>query len=281
MTTKPAVCGIDFGASESYVAYVGKGIVDIVQNEVSKRATPSLTGFNDRERLLGDVALAQIRSNAKNTCRNFKHLLGRKLESPDLQNEPLGLGAIRHFWSTSALCECDDGFAGYSVTYKGEARQMTATQCTAMFLTKLREISEKWCQAKVQDVVIAVPSSFCDVQRQAVLDAAQIAGLNILRVMNEHTATALAYGIYRSNDFDPEKPMTVAFCSMGHSIFSVSIVQFVRGKLRVLSETSDRVGGRDMDECLMREFAAQFQKKADIRVNSETASKKTSITMGF
>lgn len=253
MTTKPAVCGIDFGASESYVAYVGKGIVDIVQNEVSKRATPSLTGFNDRERLLGDVALAQIRSNAKNTCRNFKHLLGRKLESPDLQNE--------HFWSTSALCECDDGFAGYSVTYKGEARQMTSTQCTAMFLTKLREISEKWCQAKVQDVVIAVPSSFCDVQRQAVLDAAQIAGLNILRVMNEHTATALAYGIYRSNDFDPEKPMTVAFCSMGHSIFSVSIVQFVRGKLHVLSETSDRVGGRDMDECLMREFAAQFQKK--------------------
>jgi hypothetical protein len=164
--------------------------------------------------------------------------------------------------------------------------------------------------------------------------------------MNEHTATALAYGIYRSNDFDPEKPMTVAllghcmawdhgrdrgsvrspkrhipnefpvgwrcttplisemdrivpnlslsititmfldisginwtsrFCSMGHSIFSVSIVQFVRGKLHVLSETSDRVGGRDMDECLMREFAAQFQKKAKIAVGVETHG---SIIMG-
>merc|ERR1719421_2757072 len=93
------------------------------------------------------------------------------------------------------------------------------------------------------------------------LDAAQIAGMPCLRLMNEHTATALAYGIYRSNDFDPEKPTTVAFCSMGHSIFSVSIVQFVKGKLTVITEKWDKVGGRDMDECLMREFSAQFKKK--------------------
>ncbi|CAE7297074.1 HSP70-14 [Symbiodinium natans] len=253
VAAKPVVCGIDLGASESYVAYVGKGIVDIVQNEVSKRATSTLVGFTDRERLLGDAALAQIRSNAKNTCRGFKHLLGRKLDAPDVE--------IEKFWSTSELTTCEDGFAGYSVSYKGDARQMMATQCTAMYLTHLKENTEKWCQAKVQDVVIAVPSSFSDTQRQAVQDAARIAGLSVLRVMNEHTATALAYGIYRSNDFDPEQPMTVAFCSMGHSIFSVSIVQFVRGKLRVISEKSDKVGGRDMDECLMREFAAQFKKK--------------------
>ncbi|CAK0821967.1 unnamed protein product [Prorocentrum cordatum] len=111
MVTKSAVIGIDLGASESYVAYVGKGIVDVVQNEVSKRATPTLASFNDRERMLGDQALAQIRSNAKNTCRNFKHLLGRKLDSPDLEKE--------HFWSLSKLAETDDGFAGYDVNYKG------------------------------------------------------------------------------------------------------------------------------------------------------------------
>jgi len=109
--------------------------------------------------------------------------------------------------------------------------------------------------------VIGVPAYFSDVHRQAVLDAARIAGISVLRLMNEHTATALAYGIYRSNDFDPEKPMTVAFCSMGNTIFSVSIVQFVKGRLSVLGEKSDKVGGRDMDECLMREFAAQFKKK--------------------
>lgn len=250
---KPAVIGIDLGSSESYVAYVGKGIVDVVQNEVSKRATSALVGFTDRERLLGDAALAQIRSNAKNSCRNFKHLLGRKCDASDIE--------IEHFWSTCPLVPTSDGYTGYDVTYKGERRQYTATQVTAMFLTKLREVTEKWCQAKVADVVIAAPAGFTDFQRQALLDAAQIAGLSVLRIMNEHTATALAYGIYRSNDFDPEKPMNVVFCSMGHSLFSVSIVQFVRGKLTVLCERSDKVGGREMDECLMREFAAQFQKK--------------------
>eukprot|EP00933_Yihiella_yeosuensis_P047551 TRINITY_DN4339_c0_g5_i1.p1 TRINITY_DN4339_c0_g5~~TRINITY_DN4339_c0_g5_i1.p1 ORF type:complete len:882 (-),score=309.93 TRINITY_DN4339_c0_g5_i1:381-3026(-) len=250
---KAAVVGIDIGAGESYVAYVGKGVVDIVQNEVSKRNTGSLVGFTDRERLLGDAALAQIRSNAKNSCRNFKHLLGRKVDAPDVEKE--------HFWSTAQLCTADDGFCGYAVNFKGEAKNMSATTVTSMYLTKLREITENWCQAKVTDVVLAAPSAFSDIQRQALLDAAKIAGLHVLRIMNEHTATALAYGIYRSNDFDPEKPMTVAFCSVGHSIFSVSIVKFVRGKLQVVCEKSDKCGGREMDECLMREFAAQFKKK--------------------
>jgi len=267
MAAKSLVVGIDLGACESYVAYVGKGIVDIVQNEVSKRATPTIVGFTDRERLLGDAALSQIRSNAKNSCRNFKHLLGRKVDAADVQPE--------HFWSTSKLCECADGHAGYDVTYKGEQRQMSAVEVTAMYLTKLRDVTETWCQGKVSEAVIAVPSSFSDVQRQAVLDAAAVANLKVLRLMNEHTATALAYGIYRSNDFDPEKPMTVAFCSMGISIFSVSIVQFLKGKLTVVCERSDKVGGRALDECLMREFSAQFKKKhgCDPLTNKKAAFK--------
>merc|ERR1719188_1672726 len=159
--------------------------------------------------------------------------------------------------------------------YKGESRKMSAVECTAIHLTKLREITEKRCEGKMSDCVIAVPSSFSDVQRQAVLDAATIANLKVLRVMNEHTATALAYGIYRSNDFDPDKPMTVAFCSMGISLFSVSIVQFVRGKLTVICEKSDKVGGRELDECLMRAFAEQFAKKngCDPLTNKKSAFK--------
>jgi len=253
MVTKSAVIGIDMGASVSQVAYVGKGIVDIVQNEVSNRSTPSLVGYTDRERLLGDLALSQIRSNAKSTCRNFKHLIGRKAAHAEVQ--------VEHFWSTSPVADSEAGYVGYDVSFKGESRVFTATEVTAMFLTKLKEITEKWCQAKVADAVIGVPSVFTDIHRQALLDAAKIAGISVLRIMNEHTATALAYGIYRSNDFDPEKPLTVAFCSMGHSIFSVSIVQFIKGRLTVLCERSDKVGGRDMDECLMREFGAQFKKK--------------------
>jgi len=253
---KNSVIGIDLGASVSLVAYVGKGVVDLVQNEVSNRATPSIVGFTDRERLLGDSALALIRSNAKNSCRNFKHLLASDVNSASTE--------VERFWSTSELAQAEDGTAGYDVTYKGEKQVFSAVPVTAMFLTRLKEITENWCQAKVADAVISVPSFFTDAHRQALLDAAKIAGISVLRVMNEHTATALAYGIYRSNDFDPEKPMTVAFCSMGHTLFSVSIVQFVRGKLKVLCEKSDKVGGRDMDECLMREFAAQFKKKHNL-----------------
>jgi len=252
MVTKSATIGIDIGSNSSLCAYVGRGIVDIVQNEVSNRSTPSMVGFTDVERLLGDTALSKIRSNLKSTCRNFKHLIGRQVEQQPVKDE--------EYWSPADLENCGNDI-GYKVTYKGEPRTFSATQVMAMYLTKLREITENWCQAKVSDVVIGVPSDFTDIHRQAIIDAAQISGMSVLRVMNEHTATALSYGIYRSNEFDAEKPCTVAFCSIGHSVFSVAVVQFIKGKLKVLCEKSAKVGGRDMDACLMNEFAARFKKK--------------------
>jgi len=253
MESKSLVVGIDLGSSDSYIGYIGKGIVDIAQNEASSRKTPTLVGFTDRERTIGESAGSLIKSNTKNTCRNFKHLLGQALETPSVQDEA--------FWSTCPLVQADDGMAGYSVNYKGEPQEFSAVAVTAMFLTKLKETAESWAEGKVADVVIGVPSYFSDVHRRALLDASDIAGLNVLRLMNEHTAVALAYGIYRTNDFDPEKPMTVAFCCMGHCVFSVAIVQFVRGRLTVLAERADKVGGRDMDACLMRTFAKEFEAK--------------------
>eukprot|EP00913_Durusdinium_trenchii_P015115 g14176.t1 len=231
--------------------------------QVSRRETPSLVGFTDRERLLGDSALALVKSNA---------------------NE---------------ICQCPDGTLGYQVNYKGEPRQMSAIQVTAMFLTKLRDVTEKWTTNKVADCVIGVPSYYSDVHRQAAEELEQNEDHpgssrntqphpSIYCLMNEHTATALAYGIYRSNDFDAEKPCTVAFCNMGHTMFSVSIVQFVKGKLTVICEKADKVGGRSlpswvmlllaartMTECLMREFAAQFKKKVgcDPLTNKKAAFK--------
>lgn len=261
------VIGIDLGTADSYVAYIRGGAIEVVQNEVSQRKTPSLVGFTERERLLGDSALSQIKSNAKNTCRNFKHLLGQRFDSPAIESEK--------FWSTCPLVAAEDGFAAYSVSYKGEMTQFSATEVAAMFLTKLKQVTEDWCGAKVADAVIAVPSSFSDFQRQALLDAASIADLNVLRVVNDHTATALEYGFFRNANFDAEKPTTVAFCQMGHSNFSVAIVQFLKGKLEVLCERSDKVGGRDMDECLIRAFAEQFKKKTgcDVLTNKKACFK--------
>eukprot|EP00929_Paragymnodinium_shiwhaense_P058004 TRINITY_DN29056_c0_g1_i1.p1 TRINITY_DN29056_c0_g1~~TRINITY_DN29056_c0_g1_i1.p1 ORF type:complete len:816 (-),score=208.45 TRINITY_DN29056_c0_g1_i1:178-2625(-) len=262
MVSKAAVIGIDLGSSDSYVAYVGKGVVDVVQNEVSKRQTSTLVGFTQRERLLGDAALAQVKSNAKNTCRNFKHVLGHSADEAQVEQE--------HFWSTCPIEDQDSEngrlVGGFSVTYQSQRRWFSAQEVAAMFLTKLREIAETWCQSKVADVVIGVPAYYGHAQRQALLEAARIANVSVLSLMNEHTATALAYGIYRTNDFDAEKPCIVAFCSMGHVVFSVSIVQFWKGKLSVLCEASEKIGGRDMDECLIRAFADQFEKKTGLRV---------------
>lgn len=251
--SKKLVIGIDFGSSDSYVAYITKGVVDCVQNEVSQRKTPTLVGFTEKERLLGDTALSQIKSNTKNTCRNFKHLLGQKFDSPAVEPEK--------FWATSPLGEATGGAAGFNVNYKGEGKVFSAAEVTAMFFTKLKDITEAWCQGEVADAVVSVPAYFSDVHRRALLDAAHIAGLNVLRVMNDHAAIALGWGVFRTDQFSADKPATVAFCSMGHVVFSVAIVQFRRGKLTVLCEKSDKVGGRDMDECLMRVFAEQFKKK--------------------
>lgn len=261
------VVGIDLGTASSYVGFITKGVVDIVQNEVSQRKTPALVGFTDRERMLGDSALSQIKSNAKNTCRDFKHLLGQRMGTPVPETES--------FWSTCPLAEAEDGCAGYSVMYKGEPRTFSAVAITAMFLTKLKEIAEQWAVGTVVHAVVGVPAYFTDANRQAMLDASKIAGLHVLRVMNEHAAVALAYGMYRSDAFDADKPTTVVFCSMGHATFSVCVVQFVQGKLTVLCERSDRVGGRDMDECLMRCFAEQFKKKTgcDVLTNKKASFK--------
>mmetsp|Transcript_9216 Transcript_9216/g.22146 ORF Transcript_9216/g.22146 Transcript_9216/m.22146 type:complete len:865 (+) Transcript_9216:68-2662(+) len=246
--------GIDLGTSDAIVAYVGRGTVDIVQNEVSQRKTPSLVGFTDVQRLLGDQAMAQIKSNFRNTCRNFKHILGRQSDDPGLEDEK--------FWALAQLDTTPEGDLGFRVTYKNEERVFSCQQITAAFLTKLVKITEQWCKSKVAECVISVPSYFTDVHRQALLDAASIAGVRCLRVFNEYTAVALAYGIFRSNDFDPEQSTNVAFCSMGHSTLSVSIVKFVKGKLEVVAEESDRTcGGRDIDKVLMQHCSEAFKKK--------------------
>mmetsp|Transcript_16571 Transcript_16571/g.43554 ORF Transcript_16571/g.43554 Transcript_16571/m.43554 type:complete len:811 (+) Transcript_16571:1-2433(+) len=260
-TKQRAVIGIDFGSADSYVGFISKGTVEITQNEVSQRKTPTLVGFTDKERLLGDQALSLIKSNTKNTCRNFKHLLGERWNSPVVE--------VEHFWSTAPIVEDEGaGGVGFGVSFKGEPREFSTTAVTAMFLTKLKDITEAWTSMVVEEAVIGVPSHFSHFQRVALLDAAKIAGLKVLRLMNEHSAIALEYGYWRSNSFDVEKPHTVAFCMMGHTIFSVAICRFVKGKMTVLCEKSAKVGGRDMDECLIRVFAEQFKKKTGCDVLS-------------
>ena len=163
------VVGIDIGSADSIVASVGRGMVDIVRNEVSERVTPSVVAFTQRNRLLGDAAVSLIKSNFANTCRFPKLLLGKHLTDSDIEDE--------RFFQLCSLKEAHDGTAGYGVSYLDQERVFSATEITAMLLTKLKETTENFTGQAPKDAVIACPSYFTDVQRKALLDAAEIAGV--------------------------------------------------------------------------------------------------------
>lgn len=256
-----SVLGIDIGTSYCVLATIQRGAVTIVRNDLSERLTPALVGFTDTERLIGEDAQTQLRSNYRNTCRYIKQLLGCS------ESTPVDAEMEREF----ALAELDfgsdeeAGLAGYRVQYKREEAFFAATRIMAALLTKLKIIAEKATDAPVYDVVISVPGWFTDKARQAMLDAAEIAGLRCLRTMNDHAAVALDYGIYRSNTFDAERPSRVAFVGIGHGSTTVSVVEFVKGELRVLAVVSDKtLGGRHVDLAIMKHFAAIFAQRYNI-----------------
>lgn len=191
------------------------------------------------------------------------------------------------FWTFQPLVDVD-GQAGYTLNVKGEPLALSATQVLACYLYEQRELAEMHTKTTVKDVCISIPSYYGPIQRQAVLDACSIVNLNCLRLMHQHTATALDYGIYRANEFDAENPSVVAFCAMGHTSFSVSLVKFVPAKLEVLSEVCARhCGGRDLDLALMNYFGQEFANKTGLdclskprsRLKLEEAVQKTKKTL--
>ena len=248
------VVGIDIGSADSIVATVGRGLVDIVRNEVSERVTPSLVSFTHRNRLIGEAAMSSIKSNYANTCRFPKLLLGKKLADSDMDDE--------RFFQLCGLDTAKDGSVGYAVNYMDQERVFSATEITGMLLTKLKETTKNFTGSEPKDAVIACPSYFTDIQRRALLDAAELAGIKPLKIMNDTAATALGYGIYRSAEFDEKIPVNVAFVSMGQSHFSCTIASFTRQQLSILAEITDRtVGGRNLERLLMEHFASGFQQK--------------------
>ncbi|KAA8651851.1 hypothetical protein EYZ11_006212 [Aspergillus tanneri] len=257
-----SVVGIDFGAQSTKIGVARNKGIDIITNEVSNRSTPSLVGFNSRSRALGEAAKTQETSNLKNTVGNLKRLIGRSFSDPDVQ--------LEKDYSTAAICDVN-GQAGVEVNYLGKKEKFTAIQLVAMYLTKIRDITAKELKLPVSDVTISVPAWFTDVQRRAMLDAGEIAGLKVLRLVNDTTATALGYGITKLDLPGPEeKPRRVMFVDIGHSDYTASIVEFRKGELNVKATACDRhFGGRDFDKALTEHFADEFKEKykIDVRTN--------------
>ncbi|XP_051171051.1 97 kDa heat shock protein isoform X2 [Leptopilina boulardi] len=247
-----SVIGIDFGNESCYVAVARAGGIETIANDYSLRNTPSCVAFSGKNRILGVAAKNQMVTNMKNTIYNFKRLLGRKYNDPFAQTEMKSMP-----FKTSQQA---NGNIGIHVQYLGEEHVFSPEQITAMLFTKLKDISETALQTVVNDCVISVPSYFTQAERQALLDAARIAGLNVLRLFNETTATALCYGIYKQDlPTVDTAPRNVVFVDCGYASLQVSICAFHKGKLKMLASASDsQLGGRDIDTILAEYFCKDF-----------------------
>ncbi|XP_027582949.1 heat shock protein 105 kDa isoform X2 [Pipra filicauda] len=250
-----AVVGFDLGFQSCYIAVARAGGIETVANEFSDRCTPSVVSFGSKNRAIGVAAKNQQITHAHNTVSNFKRFHGRAFNDPFVQKEKEKL--------SYDLVPMKNGGVGVKVMYMDEEHIFSVEQISAMLLTKLKETAESNLKKPVTDCVISVPSFFTDAERRSLLDAAQIVGLNCLRLMNDMTAVALNYGIYKQDLPAPEeKPRIVVFVDMGHSAFQVSACAFNKSKLKVLGTAFDPfLGGRNFDGKLVDYFCAEIKSK--------------------
>jgi len=267
-----SVVGIDFGNDSCYISVARKGGIESIANDYSLRATPSYVAFGEKSRTMGVAAKSGQMTQVTRTFFGFKRLLGRRYDDPHVAAEAsrMPFDVIR-----SA-----DGGAVVKVPYCGQEAFLSAEQLTGALFTKLKDTAEVALTTKVHDVVISVPSYFTDAERRALLDSAKIAGLNVLKIMNDTTATALAYGIYKQDLPESDKPArNVIFVDVGHTGTQVSATSFYKGKLTMLACASNASGGRNFDEAIcgffVRDFAERYKlnvpgnKKASLKLMTE------------
>ncbi|KAM6953059.1 heat shock 70 kDa protein 4b [Lycodopsis pacificus] len=258
-----SVVGFDVGFLNCYVAVARAGGIETVANDYSDRCTPAFVSFGPRNRAIGAAAKSQIVTNCKNTVQGFKRLHGRAFTDPYVQRLKNCL--------VYDIAQMSTGTTGIKVNYMEEEKVFSIEQVTAMLLTKMKETAEQALKKPVADCVVSVPCYYTDAERRSVVDAAQIAGLNCLRLMNETTAVALAYGIYKQDLPAPEeKPRNVVFVDLGHSGFQTSVCAFNKGKVKVLATACDpELGGMAFDEMLVKHFCEEFGKKYKIDVKTK------------
>ena len=264
--TATALTGLDFGTQNAVIAVARNKGVDVITNEVSNRATPSLVGFGPKSRYLGESAKTQEISNLKNTVGSLTRLAGRSIQDPDVK--------IEQEFVSAPLVDVN-GSVGAEVSYMGKKETFTASQLCAMFLSKVKQTASTELKLPVNDMVISVPAWYTDAQRRVVLDAADIAGIKVLRLINETTATALGYGITKLDlPTGDEKPRRTAFIDIGASNYTCTICEFKKGELKVISTAFDRhFGGRNFDKALVDHFRREFKEKFKIDIYENAKAK--------
>ena len=249
--------GIDLGTTYSCVGVWQNDRVEIIANDQGNRTTPSYVAFNETERLIGDAAKNQVAMNATNTVFDAKRLIGRKFEDAAVQSD------MKHW--PFRVSSGPGGKPQISVTYRGEDKTFAPEEISSMVLIKMKEIAEAYLGKDVKNAVITVPAYFNDSQRQATKDAGSIAGLNVLRIINEPTAAAIAYGLDKKGD-----ERNVLIFDLGGGTFDVSLLTIEEGIFEVKATAGDtHLGGEDFDNRLVDYFLQEFKRKfkKDLKTN--------------
>ncbi|GBM83335.1 heat shock protein [Araneus ventricosus] len=252
-----AVVGFDIGNETCFIAVAKSGGIEVIDNEYNLRVTPSYVGFSEKCRDVGVAAKTKLVQNISNTIYGFKTFLGKKYDATlkDISYLPFN------------VIEFENGEFGVKVKYLREEVSFSVQQIMAMLITKLKNITESKLGAKIRECVISVPVYYTDSQRRAMLDSAEIAGVKVLKLINEPTATALSYGFYRHHLFN--EPKTVVFVDLGQSSLTVTACVFTKDKLRILGSVwNTNVGGRDFDLVLVKYFVEEFQARYQLDVLS-------------
>jgi heat shock protein 1/8 len=252
MSKKSKAIGIDLGTTYSCVGVWQNERVEIIANDQGNRTTPSYVAFTDSERLIGDAAKNQVSMNPENTIFDAKRLIGRKVSDSSVQSD------MKH-WPFK-IVEKDGGKPHVQVEFKGEEKTFSPEEISAMILVKMKEVAEAYLGSDVTDAVITVPAYFNDGQRQATKDAGAIAGLNVLRIINEPTAAAIAYGLDKKAKGDAEQ--NILIFDLGGGTFDVSILTIDDGIFEVKATAGDtHLGGEDFDNRMVSWCIQEFKRK--------------------
>merc|ERR1712164_140825 len=257
----PAAVGIDLGTTYSCVGIWQNDRVEIIANDQGNRTTPSYVAFTDTERLIGDSAKNQVAMNPTNSVFDAKRLIGRKFNDPVVQSD------MKH-WPFKVVAK-DGDKPHITVDYKGEKKNFYPEEISSMVLVKMKETAEAFTGKSVKDVVVTVPAYFNDSQRQATKDAGTIAGLNVMRIINEPTAAAIAYGLDKKSSGETN----VLIFDLGGGTFDVSLLTIDDGIFEVKATAGDtHLGGEDFDNRLVNHFVQEFKRKnkADISGNARS-----------
>ena len=255
MSEKPAI-GIDLGTTYSCVGVWKNNQVHIIPNDFGTSTTPSVVSFTKDERLIGQAAKNQITKNYKNTIYDAKRLIGRRFTDITVQDDI-------NIWPFEVSKDDRTDRPVIIVEYKGQNKKFYAEEISAMILQKMKQISEEYLGKKIEDAVITVPAYFNDTQRQATKDAGRIAGLNVLRIINEPTAAAIAYGLNKINKSDSN----ILIFDLGGGTFDISILTLCEDAFEVKATKGDtHLGGEDFDNLLVQFCMKEFKNQTDIDI---------------